>query len=110
MSFAAGTLAQQQILPRHGSEVRRTRLRRLIPALLVFCALVAEVSVRISILHMSYELEESRSAALKNDARLRQLRFEVASLTGPSELAERAKKNLGLGATAPQRVRRMSVE
>ena len=107
--MSTAVLSNQEIAPRvsgRGSEARSTGFRRLVPALLVFLALVLEVWVRITILHTSYELEEVRSAALKSDARLRQLRFEIAQMTSPQELRVRAKDELGLKDTAPQRIRR----
>lgn len=81
--------------------------RQLLPPLLLFFALVFQLSVRLTAIEGGYELERLRRSALKNDARLRELRLSYACLERPDALAQQAKDLLKMVAVTPQRIRRL---
>lgn len=113
MSTAAAqisSLGNQVVIPRSLARVRSLKHRQIIPAVLLFIALAAQLWVRITIIEKGYSLEKLRETALENDIRLRQLRLDYAYLTRPMVLTERAKKELRMESLVPQRIRRMVVQ
>ena len=67
-----------------------------VPALLLFLTLVFQLWIRVGIIEASYALESTRQSAVNKDAEVRKLRSDLAVLTSPRILAERAKKELGM--------------
>lgn len=111
-TVGAATAARHAITseprPAAKSAARRLPAHLLLPPLLLFIVLTAQLFVRLTIVHRSYELQRVRSEALRNDAELRGLRLELATLTSPSVIAERAGKELELRPVSPQRIRRVT--
>lgn len=106
MNAVAGMLlAEQHIVPR--SEQRFRTAKRIVPAALLFTALLAQLCVRLEIVRAGYQLEEYRARATQSDTTLRELRYKYAITTSPSTLGDMAKKRLEFERTPPQRIRKM---
>ncbi len=92
---------------RHSTRSLRKRvlLRRVLPAAVLFCALLFHLFVRIQIIHAGYRLHAAREGALKLDRQSRELHSILAEATCPKKILERAEKELGLTITPPQRMR-----
>jgi hypothetical protein len=103
---------QQVIVPR--AQVRSRRGRRawkhLLPPVLLFSALLLQLTIRIEIIERGYRLENLREQALKQDNHLRSERLELAFATRPKILTDEAKQRLHMLALCPQRVRQLSAE
>ena len=104
-----GVLATQRISVRAPRRSRGHSLLRVVPAVLMFFALAAQLYVRLEVVAASYRLEQLRATALRNDARLRELRLQKAERSSPAELTQRANFELSMVAVPPQRVRRVPV-
>ena len=107
MQAQAGVLHQQLVRRRH--DVPILRRAGILPAIVLAIVLVLQLWVRLESIHAGYRLEGLRSQALKNDARLRELRFELAALSSPVAVETEAKSRLGFVSPAPQNVRRLSI-
>ena len=103
---AGVVLAEQRIALR--TEIRFRGARRIVPAVLLFAALLSQLCIRVEIIRAGYRLEEIRSATIQNDARLRELRYRYAEATSPTVILEQAKRRLGVEPTAPQQIRRIT--
>ena len=99
-------LSEQAILPKG---CRGRRAVRIFPALLLFLSLLGQLTVRVKITEENYRLEALRNSALHADAELRERRYELASLTRPVMLEQRARSELQMVSLPPQRVRRIQV-
>lgn len=99
-----GAALQGQIVVERVEE--QTAGPRLVPSLLLFVALVAQVSVRSMVVDRAYQIEELRTQALKNDTVLRELKSRYSLLAGPSQVTERARSSLQLVPLSPQRMRK----
>ncbi len=105
-----GLLGNQLVTSRKAPKGRDRNLARIIPASLIFLALITELWVRIEILRTGYVLETFRASALKNDVLLRDLNSQYALYTSPARISNRAQENFSLRPTTPQRVRRLVLE
>ena len=79
----------------------------LISASILFVALLAQLTVRITIIQKSYGIEELRQQNLSYDQELRQLRLQLESAVNPQRLRSRAHKELGMKLIKPQQVRQL---
>lgn len=83
------------------------RSKLLLPVLL-FCVLLAQVWVRITILNSSYELQQIRQSLIQNDERLRAARLDWSMKSSPNAIRIQAKRNLGMVPLTPQFIRTVS--
>lgn len=83
--------------------------RRFIAPTLLFCALICQLYVRVSIIENGYQAEELRRNILSADEQLRQLQLDQAYITRPQRLSEIARNSFGLVRTAPDKVRIIDV-
>ncbi|MFN8389296.1 MAG: hypothetical protein U0136_03295 [Bdellovibrionota bacterium] len=103
------TIDQQVSVPRARVRVaRRRKKRHFVPPLILFCALLAQLVIRIEIIERGYRLESLREQALKLDNDLRSKRLELALVTRPKTLTDAATSRLGLSPLCPQRVRHIA--
>lgn len=82
----------------------------IISACLLFLVLLLQVSVRVVLTERAYKLEEVRASILSSDELLREARLELARVYDPVFIKQQAKERLGMEATPPQRIRRISLE
>lgn len=73
---------------------------------MLFVVLCCQLVIRLEIIERGYAIERLRPVVVKNDGRLRELRFEYARLTRPATLLERSRAELGFAETTPERIRR----
>ena len=109
MAYPA-TLGQQMILHRSRELPDVPLWRRVRIAGMLFLVLLLQIWIRVEIIQAGYRLEEVRTAALKQDAQLRELKFEYAAKASPSVVRDRAQKELGLRPMLPQAIRKVIVE
>lgn len=88
-------------------ERRRARWWQFVAPVSLFCTLLFQLSIRVSLIEHSYTLETLRERALKSDGRLRELRLEHALVTRPGSLREEAARRLGMEPLMPQRIRKL---
>lgn len=108
MTSNSGLLTQQYVRSR--PRPFGANLTRIVPAALLVLVLSVELWVRIESLNTGYRLERLRTEALRNDALLRELTYENATLSSPIRTLERATKELGMLRTAPHQLRRLMVQ
>lgn len=106
----AVALGQQLVFTRGVAETSWAPNRCLLPGVFLFLVLVAQLSVRLQITEYSYELEQTRTEALRKDTQLRKLRLELAYVSRPQALRNEAEVRLGLVKTLPQQLRTLHVE
>jgi hypothetical protein len=92
------------------SASRKGLIRHYLLALVLFLTLIFQLSVRLQVTNLNYEIEQLRIEALRNDDKLRKLGLDYAYLTSPKVLSEMAEEKLGMESIAPQRVRRLTIE
>ncbi len=108
MSYATvfeGRALEQQLIAQRTADAAH-RSQQLIPLVLLFFILSLQLAVRIMVVERAYRLEDLRSAALKHDVLLRDLRSEYSQLAGPTQIGERARRELKLLQLPPQRMRK----
>lgn len=101
------SIERQLIMPRANVRVRRRKrhLKRLIAPLLLFVTLLAQISIRVRLIEEGYEFERLRVEALAKDSALRQAKMELAMVTRPGDVTEKATKRLGFVGADPVQVR-----
>lgn len=104
----AAFLAEQFVSARREFAEGYSRLRVFVPAVFLFCVLIAQLWVRVAIVTKGYELEQLRQSALQADAELRDLKLKLAYASRPAEVAERAKAGLGMEQLERQATRRIN--
>ena len=117
---ATGSLARQSVVSRgtvratrrrnHHREIierRRVQWWHFVAPVFLFCTLLFQLSIRVSLIEHSYSLESLRERALKSDGRLRELRLEHALVTRPGMLRDEAVKRLRMAPLMPQRIRKV---
>lgn len=115
-----GSLARQSVVSRGAVRAtRRASHRRAIverrqvkwwhfvAPVFLFCTLLFQLTIRVSLIEHSYSLESLRERALKSDGRLRELRLEHALVTRPGTLRDEAMKRLRMAPLMPQRIRKI---
>jgi len=96
---------RQFVTNRNSRRVRRASVADLLPVVVLFFVLVAQLSVRIVIIEKSYSLEQLRFSALERDSELRQLKLELAYATRPMVIASKAKEDLNFIPLSVQKTR-----
>lgn len=89
------------------AERRRVRWWHFVAPVFLFCTLLFQLTIRVSLIEHSYSLESLRERALKSDGRLRELRLEHALVTRPVTLRDDAMKRLRMAPLMPQRIRKV---
>ncbi len=100
-------LAVQPVFPKQTTRHKIFRSNQLLPALFLFFSLLLQLVVRLEIVENGYLLESLRHQALQRDAKLRELQYELSSLTRPMMVEYRARHELEMKALSPQRIRRI---
>ena len=85
--------------------LKRRFVKRMMPFVTLFLALAFQLLIRVQMIHAGYRVHEQRKLALGYDNELRELNAKLAVATCPKTLILRAKKELGLSVTPPQRIR-----
>jgi hypothetical protein len=85
--------------------LRKRFIKRILPFVALFLALLFQVLVRIQLVHTGYQVHALRKNALSYDNELRELSAKLAVATCPKNLIARAQKELNLTITPPQRIR-----
>lgn len=67
--------------------------------------LVAQLVIRIRIIDVGYDIEQTRAAVVSRDATLRALQSELHSFERPQLMRERATKELGMVGLSPHTLR-----
>ena len=99
-------ISEQVVLPRMNvKEVKRQSSWQLLPPVLLFVVLLAQLTIRVQIIGQGYALEELRAQAVRSDAVLRDTKLKLAYATRPRQLVEKASKELGMVTLCPQRIR-----
>jgi len=78
-------------------------------ALTLFCVLLLQVSIRVTLTERAYELEEVRASVMSNDELLREAHLELARVYDPAFIKTQAYNRLGMTATPPQRIRQFNL-
>ncbi len=115
-----GSLSRQAVASRGSVRVARKRTQQrvvvqrrrakwwhFVAPVFLFCTLLFQLSIRVSLIEHSYSLETLRERALKSDGRLRELRLEHALVTRPGILRDEATKRLHMAPLLPQRIRKL---
>lgn len=102
-------LREQAVLPRADARAARFGSPSIALFVMLFVVLAAQLIIRVQIIEQSYRLEQLRPMVMKNDGRLRELRFEYSRITRPGVLSERATKELRMNPLAPESIRSMTV-
>lgn len=111
---SAALLKEQKLRPRFAGELRARSNRlngpgvgagELVPALILFSAILFLLWLRIENISLQYDLESQHSRSLELDSQLRQVRLDYAYETRHNYLKEKAESELGLVSRNSQEVR-----
>lgn len=97
------------VLPRSQKRSHSGLALQLVPAAALFLTLVFQLWIRVAILESGYILESRRQEAVNNDATVRRLRSQLATLNTPRNLVQRAKKELNMGLPTTASIRKIEV-
>ena len=76
----------------------------------LFCILLFKLYIRLSLLEVSYLLEETRQAILLEDSKLREMKVINAKSLSAKSLTELAQTKLKLSPTIPQQIRKLDIK
>lgn len=79
-------------------------------AISLFCILLFKLYIRLSLLEVSYQLEETRQAILLEDSKLREMKVMNAKGLSAKSLTELAQSKLKLSPTIPQQIRKLEIK
>lgn len=100
-------LEYQAIHSRRNEALTSLRLQ-VCTALLLLCALVAKVWVKLEATDLGYELAREKHRAVELDMERRELELQVSLLVRPDSLSRLADERLGLRALDPQQARKIT--
>lgn len=86
----------------------RRRLNLILPAIILFIALLFQLTVRLEVVRLGYEVESMRLLALEKDNFLDRLKMDLAIVSRPERLSNVATK-LELVSTERNRMRRIQI-
>lgn len=78
-------------------------------ALSLFCILLFKLYIRLNLLELSYQIEETRQAILLEDSALREMKVMNAKQLSARSLTELAQTRLGLSPSIPQQIRKIEL-
>lgn len=79
-------------------------------AVSLFCILLFKLYIRLNLLELSYQLEETRQAILLEDSKLREMKVMNAKSLSAKSLTELAQGKLNLSPTLPQQIRKLETK
>ncbi len=79
-------------------------------ALALFCILLFKLYIRLNLLELSYQLEETRQSILLEDSKLREARVMNAKQLSSRNITMLAKERLGLSPSLPQQIRKLEIK
>lgn len=104
-ALAANRWQNRHRLQQYCQNERYISFRRYLPGLILFAVLVFQLTVRLTIISQSYEIESLRGVALAQDQKLRELKLQYAYITSPQRLQNLAEQKLGMQELKPQQMR-----
>lgn len=78
-------------------------------ALSLFCILLFKLYIRLNLLELGYQIEETRQAILLEDSNLREMKVMNAKKLSARSLTELAQSRLGLSPSIPQQIRKLEM-
>jgi len=78
-------------------------------ALSLFCILLFKLYIRLNLLELGYQIEETRQAILLEDSNLREMKVMNAKKLSARSLTELAQSRLGLSPSIPQQIRKIEM-
>ena len=89
---------------RHGVHERRETRRVALAAVLVLAVALLLVWIRLQVVHVGYDLSTARQLERKLEQERRELEIEIATLTSPRRLEDRARARLSMRPPMPGQV------
>ena len=76
---------------------------------MLFCALALQLCIRLEIIKSGYQVQYLKKTQNEQVSRLRQLRFQHATMTSAGNISKEAKTKLALTSVMPQQLRKVQV-